>query len=109
MTRHPARDFDVATLRTELDARVATGAVHVDRRGSLALYRYSNRCMYDKRWDDYALLARGLIIDTACDARVATPFAKFSASPLNRDSLSLRTRRCRRCLARSASRSRPWR
>lgn len=77
MTRHPARALDVAALRAELDARVATGVVHVDRRGALALYHYSNRCVYDKLWDDYALLARGLLIDTARDALLATPFPKF--------------------------------
>jgi RNA ligase len=77
MSRHPARSFDFPTLHAALEARVESGTVTVDRRGSLALYHYSSRCVYDVLWDDVSLLARGLILDLDRGALVATPFPKF--------------------------------
>lgn len=77
MSPHPARSFDVAALHAALEARVASGTVTVDRRGSLAIYHYSNRCVYDVLWDEFSLLARGLILDLDRGELVATPFPKF--------------------------------
>lgn len=77
MYRHPARSFDLTALHAALEDRVKVGTVTVDRRGPLALYHYSNRCVYDVLWDDISLLARGLILDLERGALVATPFPKF--------------------------------
>jgi putative RNA ligase len=77
MSRHPARSFDFPTLHAALEDRVKTGSVTVDRRGPLAMYHYSNRCVYDVLWDEFSLLARGLILDVERGALVATPFPKF--------------------------------
>jgi RNA ligase len=77
MSRHPARSFELAALHAALEERVKAGSVTVDRRGPLALYHYSSRCVYDVLWDDISLLARGLILDLDRGALVATPFPKF--------------------------------
>lgn len=75
--RHPARGIDVPTLRRELDARAQTGAVRVSRLGPLALYHYSKSCEYERWWDPFSLVARGLVLDAERDVLVATPFPKF--------------------------------
>jgi RNA ligase len=43
----------------------------------LHLYCYTQRCVYDHGWDQFSLLARGLIVDPVARAVVATPFPKF--------------------------------
>lgn len=77
MSRHPARNLTFPELHAALEARVKTGTVTRDRRGPLALYHYSSRCVYDVLWDDISLLARGLILDVDRGELVATPFPKF--------------------------------
>lgn len=77
MSRHPARNLAFPDLHAALEARVKTGTVTRDRRGPLALYHYSSRCVYDVLWDDISLLARGLILDVDRQELVATPFPKF--------------------------------
>jgi len=77
MSAHPARRLDVTELHAALEARVQSGTVTVSRQGPLALYHYSNRCIYDVLWDEFSLLARGLILDLDRGALVATPFPKF--------------------------------
>ena len=41
------------------------------------LYVYTNRCVYDNGWDDFSMLARGLILHPATRRVIATPFPKF--------------------------------
>lgn len=77
MSQHPARKLDFAELHSGLEARVKSGTVTVSRQGPLALYHYSNRCVYDLLWDEFSLLARGLILDVERGELVATPFPKF--------------------------------
>lgn len=74
---HPARKLEVTELHAGLEASVRAGTVTVSRQGPLALYHYSNRCVYDILWDDFSLLARGLILDLDRGALIATPFPKF--------------------------------
>ncbi len=75
--RHPARAVDYDTLFRELEARVAAGAVARGRDGDLCLYIYSSRCVYERLWDEWSVLARGLVLDTAARRLLATPFPKF--------------------------------
>ena len=77
MAPHPARKLAVPELHAALEARVKAGTVTVSRQGPLALYHYSSRCVYDVLWDDFSLLARGLILDLDRGELVATPFPKF--------------------------------
>jgi RNA ligase len=75
---HPARripyDELVARLVEARDRRLV-----YERRSSddLLLYVYTERCGYDRAWDETTVLARGLILDRVERRVVATPFPKF--------------------------------
>jgi RNA ligase len=43
----------------------------------LAIYCYTQSCTYDHAWNDFTLLARGLVLDHHNQRVVATPFPKF--------------------------------
>ena len=43
----------------------------------LRLYCYSSSCVYDGKWNDATLIARGLVLDMENETVVATPFPKF--------------------------------
>lgn len=74
---HPARALAFDDLAAALDARVRSGAVARADDGPLALYIYTNRCVYDDLWDDVSILARGLVLHHGERRVVATPFPKF--------------------------------
>lgn len=77
--RHPARDMPFADLLAGMDAAHAAGMVSrkVDRETGRVLFCYTNRCVYDNGWDDFSLMARGLILHPDKQRVVATPFPKF--------------------------------
>lgn len=77
MPPHPARTTPFDELAAALDTRVRAGAVARANQGPLALYIYTNRCVYDGLWDDVSVLARGLVLDHAARVVRATPFPKF--------------------------------
>lgn len=76
---HPARKMDFEVLVAGLERARAAG--FVSRKAcmetGLHLYCYTQRCVYDRGWDEFSLLARGLIVDPVGRAVVATPFPKF--------------------------------
>jgi len=76
---HPARQMPFPTLLAGLAQAQARGFVY--RRPSKAtglhLYIYTPRCVYEDGWDEFTLMARGLILDEAAGQVVATPFPKF--------------------------------
>jgi RNA ligase len=75
---HPARSFNFDELLNMLHAAKRDRALHyVDGPDDLQLWKYSNRCVYDKLWTPTTILARGLILDMAERRVVATPFPKF--------------------------------
>lgn len=76
---HPARKMDFDTLYAGLEAARSAGmVVRKDCPATgRALYVYSNGCVYDNGWDDFTLLARGLILHPERRQIVATPFPKF--------------------------------
>lgn len=45
--------------------------------GGLTQYVYSERCVYEEAWTPITMAARGLVLDRAARAIVATPFPKF--------------------------------
>jgi len=49
----------------------------VTRKESLSLFCYTNRCVYERLWNDWTLIARGLILDRENQQVIATPFPKF--------------------------------
>jgi len=74
---HPARAIGFQDLLAGLERSLAAGMVRRKRDGDLSLWVYSEHCVYHDGWDDYSLLARGLILDEAAGRVVATPFPKF--------------------------------
>jgi len=63
-------------MKTELDKRVADGWINVTKRGNLSLYNYSNRCVFERGWDEYTMAARGIVIDDI-GRILARPWPKF--------------------------------
>ena len=76
---HPARQVPFATLMAGLDRARELGFVHrrLDTTGALQLFIYTPRCVYDDGWDEFTIMARGLIVDDKAGRVVATPFPKF--------------------------------
>jgi RNA ligase len=76
---HPARKISFDELYAGLQAACDAGmAKRVDCHATgRALYIYSNSCVYDDGWNDFTLLARGLILHPSSKQVIATPFPKF--------------------------------
>lgn len=76
--KHPARTMQFDELWHALQTAKAEGLVkeNVGQDG-LRLFCYSESCVYDRRWDETTILARGLILDPDGKRVVATPFPKF--------------------------------
>jgi len=76
---HPARLMDFDKLREGLQDEVDAGYVNcqTDETLGLEIYKYSNSCVYDKHWNEFTLIARGLILAPKEKEVVATPFPKF--------------------------------
>lgn len=58
------------------EERVASGLLVRKTEGDLVLYNYTEKCQFDRLWDEYTLTARGLIV-TIDGVVVARPFPKF--------------------------------
>lgn len=65
-------------LKYQLDKRVDSGLIKRQKHKNfpLYIYSYSNECQYTGSWDEYTLIARGLILDKLGNI-VAKPFPKF--------------------------------
>jgi RNA ligase len=75
---HPARKIPFEDLLAGLERARVAGHVGVrDCPQGRRLYIYTNRCVYENGWDEFSLLARGLILHPASKRVVATPFPKF--------------------------------
>jgi len=76
--RHFARSISYDELIAGLREAQANQAVYskTDPSG-LELWNYTQSCTYDKKWTQFSLAARGLILDPATRSVVATPFPKF--------------------------------
>lgn len=75
--RHPAHLVDFDTLLGGLNAAIADGAVFERNEGDLSLYCYTRRTVYEKAWDRFSTVSRGLVLDRLERRIVATPFPKF--------------------------------
>ena len=75
--RHPARALPFGELYEGMHAAVRAGTVVVSREAGLEQFTYTAVCRFEKQWDLFSLLARGLILDPAARGVVATPFPKF--------------------------------
>lgn len=74
---HPARELSYEELVDGLRGAVTAGLVSERRNGDHALYCYTQRATYERAWDRFTTLARGLILDHRRERVVATPFEKF--------------------------------
>ncbi len=74
---HPARQVDYQTLVDALDSEYRTGNVAKSIDGPLTLYKYTQQCVFEKRWNVWNSMARGLIVDTVARKVISTPFPKF--------------------------------
>lgn len=76
--KHPARTMDFDRLWDGLQLAAASGHVRTatDDTG-LHLFCYTDACVYDRVWNDYTMIARGLILHPGERRVVATPFPKF--------------------------------
>jgi RNA ligase len=74
---HPAKLMDFDQLEQGLFDAVQAGHVYRRTSGDLSLYVYTKECVYERAWNEYSLLARGLILDHVKKEVVALPFPKF--------------------------------
>ncbi|NJL70706.1 MAG: hypothetical protein HC888_03400 [Candidatus Competibacteraceae bacterium] len=79
--KHPSRLMPFDDLYNGLMARVQadrqTINVQYDGLNRRALFNYSKECQFGRNWDEFTMIARGLILDLHTKAVVATPFLKF--------------------------------
>ena len=61
----------------EFEKRVEQGLIRKVEKGPLILYNYTDKCTYEKAWDDYTRTARGIIFEKNTGKLVAKPFPKF--------------------------------
>lgn len=61
----------------EFEKRVEEGFLRKSEKDDLVLYGYTDRCTFDRAWDEYTRVARGLILNKETGKVVAKPFPKF--------------------------------
>jgi len=75
---HPARTISFDKLFNGLEAACDARIVHrKNASDGRVLYCYTKQCVYEKSWNEYSLLARGLILHPETKQVIATPFPKF--------------------------------
>lgn len=62
---------------SEFEKRVEQGYLRKSEKGDLVLYGYTDACTFDRAWDEYTRIARGLILNKNTGEVVAKPFPKF--------------------------------
>ncbi len=72
-----ARTIDFTTLYQNLQIEVLRETVTEVQKKDLSLFCYTNRCVYHRLWNEWNILARGLILERSKKRVIATPFPKF--------------------------------
>lgn len=62
---------------SEFEKRVESGLIRKVETDKLVLYNYTDKCTYDRAWDEYTLAARGIIFEKETGKLIAKPFPKF--------------------------------
>lgn len=75
--RHPARSLSYREIVEGVEAAKAAGLISERRHGDHSLFCYTQRATYERAWDQFTLMARGLILDRKRECVDATPFVKF--------------------------------
>lgn len=74
---HPAHTVDYDTLVSNLALEIEAGNVSTAQDGPLVMYRYTQQCVFDRNWNQWNLVARGLILDTEKRCIAACTMPKF--------------------------------
>lgn len=74
---HPARRLAWDELHAGLQRGVEAGHIYRSAEGDLCLYTYSHSVVYENGWDEFSVMARGLIVRPSTKEILATPFPKF--------------------------------
>jgi intein/homing endonuclease len=78
--QHPSRVLDFQDLIDGLFAEVDKGNVKVSYHPlypQLAIFKYTPSCVTEKNWNQFTVIARGLILDLKDKKVIATSFPKF--------------------------------
>lgn len=68
---------DVPLMLMPFEAEVKTGYLRRVSDDDLVLYNYTDKCTYDRHWNDVTRYSRGLIFEKETGKIVAVPFPKF--------------------------------
>ena len=77
---HYARQISFQSLHAGLTENVLNGYINVSyhpKYSNIQLYKYNRKCVFEKHWNDFTLIARGLIIDVENKKIIAVSFPKF--------------------------------
>lgn len=74
---HPAHKYTFSQLYKGLEDQITKGLVTRKEKGPLCLYTYTQKCVFEKAWNPFTLMSRGLILDKSIQMVVATPLVKF--------------------------------
>ena len=75
--KHLARTLTFDVLYSRLQEEIDAKRVNEIKLKDLSLFTYTKQCVYDRLWNKYNMIARGLILDVVNKKVVATPFPKF--------------------------------
>jgi RNA ligase len=65
--------YDLSLFEDEVEK----GYIRRSEDTDLVLYNYTDKCVYDKAWNDITLMSRGIIFEKSTGNLVAKPFPKF--------------------------------
>lgn len=63
-------------MKDGLDKMVSEGWVNAVKNGDLTIYNYSNRAVFEREWNEFTMIARGLVLRDSGEV-VARPWRKF--------------------------------
>lgn len=75
--QHPAHEMAFDDLYAGLMDRVQKRHIHCMRDADLELFTYTQIVMFEKEWNIFSIISRGLILQPESKRVVATPFPKF--------------------------------
>jgi len=70
-------DTDYHESLEPYELRVQAGYLRKSEERGLVLYKYTDQCTFEKKWDEYTRAARGIIFKKLTGECVARPFPKF--------------------------------
>jgi RNA ligase len=59
------------------DELVEKGHIRKVQKDGMVLYNYTDRCNFDRAWNGYSLVARGIVLEESTGRVIAKPFPKF--------------------------------